>query len=242
MIHRGVLPSPIIMVHGYFSSNKIGPHRLYYQIAEALNRVGYTVFRTDLSGMGESDGNIESIRFADHSSDLQAIVRHVLHRDDLCRSGCVHLIGHCIGCCTALDVARIFPDNLESITLLSPFIPSKENHIKMLGDKNYEKIMETGYGYRKGAYCCRSFICAAYILTNMVTTNLLRTVRTNIIFSQKDEFSDIDDSIGWSNSIPLSSHIIDNANHNYIGSVVRTNLIELLLDIFQRNSCEGGVT
>ena len=78
IIHKGTCPVPIIMVHGYFSSNKIGPYRLYYQIAQALNQIGYTVVRIDLSGMGESDGNIENIQFSDHTSDLLSIIDDVI--------------------------------------------------------------------------------------------------------------------------------------------------------------------
>ena len=223
------------MVHGYFSSNKIGPHRLYYQIAQGLNQLGYTVIRTDLSGMGESDGNIEDIRFSDHITDLLAIIDNVRQRKDLCRTGQIHLLGHCIGCCTVLCVAKASLASVASVTLLSPFIPSQANHIKMLGADNFYTITHNGFGYRKGAYCCNSFIDAAYILTEPPMIDILRTIPTNIIFSEMDEFVDLCESIAWSNSIPLSCQVIANANHNFIGPVVRTELIEYLISLFQQN-------
>lgn len=232
MIHRGTLPTPIIMVHGYFSSNRIGPNRLYFQIAQALNKIGYTVIRTDLSGMGESDGEIEDIHFSDHISDVQTIIRNAIQRDDLCRSTRFHLLGHCIGCCTAIKASQEFRENIESITLLSPFIPSQENHIKLLGAENYHRITQTGSGYRKGAYCSNSFIRAAYILTEPSTNDLLSSITANVIFSQEDEFNDLIDSIRWSKSIPLTSKVIDNASHNYLGPIVRTKLLEYLVTLF----------
>lgn len=232
MIHRGTRPVPIIMVHGYFSSNKIGPQRLYFQIAQALNKLGYTVLRTDLSGMGESDGTIEDISFSDHVLDTETIIHFVLQRKDLCHSGRIHLIGHCIGCCTALKACQRFEQNVESITLLSPFIPSRENHIKMLGRMEYHKIVTTGSGYRKGLFCCNSFLSAAYILTNPLILDMLRCIRKRIVFSEHDEFSSIDDSVNWVNSIPSTYQIIRGANHNYIGPVIRKELIEYLSHIF----------
>lgn len=234
MIHRGTLPTPIIMVHGYFSSNRIGAHRLYFQIAQAFNKIGYTVIRTDLSGMGESDGEIEDIHFSDHVSDVKTIIRFSLQRDDLCRSSRFHLLGHCIGCCTALKASQEFRENIASITLLSPFIPSQVNHIKLLGTETYNIVTQNGSGYRKGVYCCNSFIQAAYILTDQPTIELLSTIRANIIFSQDDELTNPFDSIRWSDSIPLASKVIDNANHNYIGPMARTKLIEYLVSLFSK--------
>ena len=230
---------PIIMVHGYFSSNKIGPYRLYYQIAQALNQIGYTVVRIDLSGMGESDGNIENIQFSDHTSDLLSIIDDVIQQNDLCRFGRIHLMGHCIGCCTVLKAALLRMDSIASITLLSPFIPSKANHIKMLGASNFHAITSNGFGYRKGAYCCNSFIDAAYILTQPVMINLLRTIPANLVFSQLDEFIDLNESIAWSNSIPLKSQVIIDANHNYIGPVARMKLLEHLSFLFQKGIKEN---
>jgi alpha/beta superfamily hydrolase len=220
------------MVHGYFSSNRIGPHRLYFEIAQVLNSMGYTVVRTDLSGKGESDGVIEDIQFTDHIADLQNIIRYVLHREDLCISGRFHMLGHCIGCCTAIKACQMFFQNVESITLLSPFMPSPQNHINMLGAEVYQTIEKNGSGYRKGAYCCRTFVEAAYILTDQEVIDLLRKVHTNIVFSQEDEFAPLCDSIRWSNSIPLTSRIIESANHNYIGPEVRTKLIEHIVSLF----------
>lgn len=220
------------MVHGYFSSNKIGPHRLYFQIAQGLNRLGYTVLRTDLSGMGESDGIIEDISFSDHVLDTEAIIRYVMQRKDICPSGRIHLLGHCIGCCTALKACQHFEQNVESVTLLSPFIPSRENHIKMLGKVEYHKIVTTGSGYRKDVFCCNSFLSAAYILTNPLILDMLRCMRKCIVFSEHDEFSGIGDSINWVNSIPSTYQIIRGANHNYIGPVVRKELLEYLSLIF----------
>ena len=221
------------MVHGYFSSNKIGPHRLYFQIAESLNKIGYTVFRTDLSGMGESDGDIEDISFLEHVADVQTIIHHALS-SDFCKSARVHLLGHCIGCCTMLKACFDYSKYVESLTLLSPFIPSPQSHMDMLGEENYYAIMNNGFGYRKGVYCCKSFVNAAYVLTEVATNNMLRTLKSNIVFSQQDEFTVINDSINWARHIPLPYQIIVNANHNYIGPIVRTELLDCLIRLFKK--------
>lgn len=232
MIHRGTNPSPIIMVHGYFSSNKIGPHRLYYQIAQALNQLGYTVLRVDFSGMGESDGDIKNIHFSNHVSDLLSVIDDVVWRKELCSSGKVHLLAHCIGCCTALTAAHSRMGNVESITLMSPFYPSEYNHRKMLGEECFLAISKNGSGYRNGAYCCKSFVDAAYILTEPVMLELLRMIPANLVISECDDFVALEELITWSDTVPIIGKVIAEANHNYIGPEVRKRLIEHLLCVF----------
>ena len=120
MVHIGARETPIIMVHGFFSSNRVGPYRLYMQIAERLNALGYTVFRFDLSGMGESDGSSDCIEFKEHVEDLNHVIRYVCQR---CNTKSVHLLAHCIGCCTATESAIACEEIIRTVTFISPFTP-----------------------------------------------------------------------------------------------------------------------
>ncbi len=72
MIHHGSADTVALILHGYFSSNRIGPYRLYFELAEWLRSKGVTTVRVDFSGMGESDGRIEAVRYRHHLDDYVA--------------------------------------------------------------------------------------------------------------------------------------------------------------------------
>src|SRR5690349_15409148 len=46
-----------LTLHGFFSSNKVGPARLYVQLARLLAKYHYRVWRFDCLGVGDSDGD-----------------------------------------------------------------------------------------------------------------------------------------------------------------------------------------
>lgn len=67
----------VLIIHGYFSSNKIGPHRLYVNIANQLSKRFCSCYRFDMSGMGESDGDISNIKFNNHVYDIMLSLIHI---------------------------------------------------------------------------------------------------------------------------------------------------------------------
>lgn len=112
----------VVIAHGYFSSNRVGPHRLYYQIANALEKEGYNVVRFDLRGIGESDGNIEDVKFLDHVSDLETIITIFRQRFN---DTPVILIAHCIGCNLSLQIIGKHPTLFRKIIFISPYFSTQ---------------------------------------------------------------------------------------------------------------------
>ena len=49
----------------------------------------------------------------------------------------IHIIAHCMGCCTSLKYAHNNAGKVETLTLLSPFIP-KSNNLQRLRGVNYQ--------------------------------------------------------------------------------------------------------
>ncbi len=232
MIHEGEKRIPIILAHGYFSSNKIGPHRLYFQIADILNRLGYTVLRIDLSGMGESDGEIEKIEFDNHVNDLLMAAKALMEYQ---KSDYIHYIGHCVGCCNVLKNVLIQFENVKSVTLLSPFMPSEHNFINLLlGKDNYIRLMNEGLIYRKGLTCKKSFIDAGYLIDDNAVIEQCTKRDLEIFLSEKDELVDLQESMEWVKRFSLSSKIVDGADHNFINPEARRNLLLLLRERFMR--------
>ena len=223
MLHRGISFETIIIVHGYLSSNKIGPYRLYFEIAEHLRKKGFTVVRIDLSGMGESDGDIQSVDFEDHVNELLSLIDYIR---ELLQIDTVHLLGHCIGCSTVLKCYKLAEKYISSVILLAPFYPSKLQFIKFLGSENtYNMVLEKGLAYRNGYPFKKSYLSAADMIKDTLLLERVRT-RLKIFISGRDVICSSDDMEVWCYKNNLEYEIIDNADHNYIDRNSRLLLLK----------------
>lgn len=68
--------SVVIILHGYASS-KIGGHRCYIQLAEALTSRGIACFRFDFRGSGDSEGDLSSMLIEHFLSDTVAVASYL---------------------------------------------------------------------------------------------------------------------------------------------------------------------
>lgn len=229
LYHQGNKPNiiPIIIVHGFFSSNKIGPYRLYYLIAEQLRNTGKNVYRVDFSAMGESDGIAEDIIFDDHVNDLSVIINMALNRSNTKK---VHILAHCFGCCTALAYLKDNIEKIESVTFLSPFIPQDDSFQRLLGKDEWESFKNEVPIYHRGMYCDRSFIDKGFVLTRKEYLLSLHAIDFMVYIPQNDEFCTAESSIKWANINSLKYRIIDQGDHNYLKELGRHNLFNALND------------
>jgi dienelactone hydrolase len=98
----------IVIVPGGLT-RRVGPHRLYVEIARALAGEGACVLRFDLPGVGESDGEVRRLT-SRGSASVQAChvpeVRAALAwLDGEARPAGLALLGHCTGARTAVAAA-----------------------------------------------------------------------------------------------------------------------------------------
>ena len=225
-LHVGNAKVPIIIVHGYFSANKIGAHRLYVQMANMLAQIGFSVLRIDLSGMGESDGEISDINFADHVSDISSAAAQLMKHTG---SSKIHYIGHCIGTCTAFQSAMQNIDLIESLTLISPFMPSEANYIKLLfTEENYHELQTTGSTLRRGLICKKSFIDAGYIINKYPDFCKQNKIDSIIYFAENDNMVNVEEFSEWAKKNNLRHSIISGADHNFIEPLSRIELFHKL--------------
>lgn len=224
IFHVGTQDVPVLIAHGYFSSNKIGPHRLYVHIANTLSILGYKVLRIDLSGMGESDGDISDIDFHDHVSDIQCAATNLMN---YCGTSKIHYIGHCVGSCTVLQSVFENSNIAKSMTLISPFMPSETNFINLLrGIASYRELITTGYTLRKGLVCRKSFIDAGYVINDYYKASRDSNIDSFVYFSSNDEMVNINDSLTWAKTNNVKNKIIEGADHNYINASAREKLLQ----------------
>lgn len=225
MVHVGTVETPIIMVHGFFSSNRVGPYRLYFKIAEHLNSLGYTVFRFDLSGMGESDGPSDYIEFSDHISDLNHMIKYVCKR---CHTPSVHLLAHCIGCCTATESAIVCNEMVRTVTFISPFMPTDDNYRCLIGPEAFDQLCHSETFTRKPMICQKSYIDAGSVITKPNNLSLIQEKDLFVYISSDDEFSSAADYQEWILSHNIAHRFVPRANHNYLDYKSREVLFYLL--------------
>ena len=213
-----------VIVHGYFSSNKIGPHRLYVEIADFLATNYGDAYRFDLSGMGESDGKISNVKLKNHVSDLRNMIEFLKKR------GYEKIIpvSHCMGCNLTLEILKEHKEKFPEIIFLAPYFTNEE--ILKLFFKNDSQLADLyvkGYTYRNGLYTDRSFF-----LENSFYDNFIKSINEcgyciNIIAAGSDQFIPFSSNeLLRMNGNDIKFYYIPNADHNFLNS--RKELMEKL--------------
>lgn len=225
MLHKGKKKIPIIIVHGFFSSNKIGPYRLYFQLADYLNRKGYTVLRMDFSAMGESDGNDYQITFDTHIADLCNVINSLMEIENAKK---VHVIAHCVGCCTSLQCLYRVSPYIASLTLVAPFIPTSSNLKYLLGETGYTQLLNNSTIYHKGMYCDKSFITASNTINNNSLITIAKEIKLKVFFAENDQLSPLADGQSWASANNIDYETISNADHNFLNLFARKQLFYMI--------------
>ncbi|MGA7745440.1 MAG: alpha/beta hydrolase [Candidatus Aquilonibacter sp.] len=104
---RGTGPRHLLFVHGWISSR-----RMWYDVAERLDRVAFTLHLLDFRGCGRSDRPREAHDLEAYASDLRAALASI--------ASTVTLVGHSMGGKVAQYVAAEQPPNLERMILVAP--------------------------------------------------------------------------------------------------------------------------
>lgn len=222
--------SLVVISHGYFSSNRIGPHRLYYQIAERIKNYGYNVIRFDLRGMGESDGSIENVKYQDHVSDLEAIILSYRQKFN---DAPIILISHCIGCNISLPIIEKYPTYFDKVIFISPYFTTKST-INTFFDKSQQiELYKKGFTYRKGIYADLSFFQGENEFLKFTNSTRKYNGLINVISAAEDQFIPLSDVKSFYNAIQQTPMLIEKADHNYLDGNSRKNLILKILEIIQ---------
>lgn len=212
MLHEAASTRVAVIVGGQLASNRIGPNRLYFQIASVLSRRGWNVLRVDLSGLGESDARLEDVSFQDHIRELTRVC-------DWCVSmglGRPHLVAHCAGSFTAMDCASERPDLLNTLLLLAPFIRTRESLLNLMPlEPNWREIGEQGWTFRKGVFFHQSFAEASRAMSFPATAGGIPMDKLRIIIAREDELTPWETSERWARDCEVPYDLIDGADHNF---------------------------
>jgi pimeloyl-ACP methyl ester carboxylesterase len=97
--------------------HRVGPHRLYVQLARALAQQGTLVLRFDMSGIGDSKVRADNLPFEKSTLDDTRQAMDTL--EDRYGVRTFYLMGHCAGAINSLRTAAEDP-RVTSIVMLNP--------------------------------------------------------------------------------------------------------------------------
>jgi uncharacterized protein len=236
MIHKNFDgPQPgIILCHGYFQSNKIGPSSLYVQIAENLSNNGITCLRIDCRGMGESDGSFSDVTYHSFIQDINEGIKFLIDNYEI-RKSKIGIIGHSMGGNIALDVASLNKD-INFACLLSPFYIKKIEGDYLLSEEQLIELKNIGETTRKGVKIWKRFLDP--ILNNNIYDIALKFDKNSLIIQglndksyNHDDFQNLKKIFKKSPSF----HFIEKANHNYYPIEIRFQLYQQIREWFKIN-------
>lgn len=221
----------ILLVHGYFSSNKIGPNRLYFQLANSLANAGFIVLRIDLCGIGESEGDISHVTLDDFVLDLSNITNDLFYKFNKE----IFIVAHCLGSLVTLRGLenRKLP-HVSKCLFFAPMINSDHNIKKLFLDpQKICELKEKGFTYRKGLYADASFFLNKYDSLGYI--NAIQSLPNEIItiLAERDQFVDKEDINKITATLP-ETVIIKNADHNFLDISTRTKLLDIVLECLTR--------
>ena len=106
----------IIIIHGH-TGNKIGRNFFFVKISKFFTQKGFTTFRFDLNGTGESDGEFEDMTLTSEMHDMDCIMEYV-KKVKLVDTEKIYIIGHSMG--GLITTLKASEYDLKKIILLAP--------------------------------------------------------------------------------------------------------------------------
>jgi 3-oxoadipate enol-lactonase len=97
----------LLLLHGNFASWR------WWQPLLKNTPKGYRAYAPDMRGCGDTDQPEEGYTIAQHAEDLNQLIGAL-------RLNRLHLVGHSLGGCVALDYALNNPQRIKSLTLVAP--------------------------------------------------------------------------------------------------------------------------
>lgn len=236
VIHRSKtkdIKGVVLILHGYFSSNKNGPARLYIELARILSENGYCVWRFDCFGIGESDGDFIESTFDSQLMDYN-ILLNVAHKEE--ETDCFILCGHSVGANMALYVANENRSLIKKLILISPAFGKFSGKKPLINKKQWKELNEKGFAFRRGFFVSLDYIKR---MQDKGSYKLLTDIKIPFLITigDKDQYYSYDLIYEYLNE-KNNCHIvkIKKADHNFLNRDARNMLLHFVLVNFLLSS------
>lgn len=215
---------PILLVHGYFSANRVGPARLYVELARWLCKYGFRVFRPDLLGVGDSDGRFQDISLDTEMRDLRTIISWLLRDHNYNQ---FTIVAHSMGANVSLRVASEYSE-VSKLILVAPDIILKGGVDRLFDDEQIHELRTKGWTLRKGLHINNSFVQELRNIPVLDIANAV-SVPITIIQGSEDELYEKTGAESLAGSCFAGKFIeIERGDHNFLLPESRLRLFEVI--------------
>lgn len=215
----------VFIQHGYFSSNHLGPNRLYFQIADLLCSIGYDVFRYSCIGMGDSDGSIETTTYELHYNNHQNVIEKFSDDDEE-----IILIGHSMG--TSLSVKLAAKYKPSKLILLAPSLGPIDKLSNLFSPAQLSELLTAGNTERKGLLISQKFMLESQDDTILTFCEKIKNVQIQLHFGLNDELYDIETILSISKKLNGTLYTYKNTDHNFLDMQTRNDLFNNIISSF----------
>ena len=229
----------ILFVHAA-DGNRLGPHRMYVEFADEFNRLGFSTFRFDLSGHGDSFGDTSN---GDTEKDLADLKNAISFFVKMAPVENVIFFGISRGAYLCFNSAAKFQLPLSGLILLSLPVSSGKTALKKVNHALTDYIKKAFYPYniRRLLTCRINFLQVLKTIVKPILSGrrfrqiqsgkLISRCNAILIYGQCDPICE-NSSRYYSqlldkNRIPNELHIIENANHSFFHYQWKQQILDL---------------
>jgi len=216
----------IVFVHA-LDGNRLGPHRMFVELARRFEHIGYCTLRFDLSGCGDSTGLLHRQGIDGEIADVANAVRFFLSLERLEH---IVLLGISRGARVCCGAATRHGLPLAGLILLSPPVSTMATGLSSLADS------VRGYLYRLAQPAQLGKLVRREVNLRRIAATLVNSVRLSrryrpvqnhpvsksrvlLVYGQRDPTASRSATYyeAWcrQNALPYESHIIAGANHSF---------------------------
>lgn len=201
----------IVMVHG-FTGNK-DEKGLFVEANEHFAQNGFSTFRFDMTGCGDSGGDFSDIGLEDQKEDLLSAISFLKEKEGI-DDHKVFILGFSLGATVSVKVSKELP-NLGGFIFWSPaFFPDRDMYPRYQIPEILTSLSEHGYFFKSGIKVGKK------LFNDLRDCNLVPLLQdihkpTLIVHGEEDERISVESSRlalpllnGWSSfeSIPRACH------------------------------------
>ncbi|XP_039127858.1 arylesterase-like [Dioscorea cayenensis subsp. rotundata] len=232
VLHRTSSEKLVILCHGFQSSKE---DKSLLTLADALTKEGFSAFRFDFAGNGESDGVFQYGNYRKEADDLRAVIIHLAKQKyNICA-----ILGHSKGGNAVLLYASIY-GGIDTVINISGRFALERGISGRLGKDFKQRIKKDGFIDVKDKRGKVEYRVMEESLMDRLTTDMRaacisinKECRVLTVHGSADEIVPVEDAKEFAKLI--ANHklcIIEGANHNYTKH--QSELASIVLDLLKR--------
>lgn len=220
-VGNGSKDKAVMIVHGYLSANRIGPYRMYFQIAEMLNYYGYDVFRIDFAGCGESSENQE-ITLDTFYNNFKDSVKYIKNKT----KKKIILIGHCLGANLGIYYNSLHDSNIDLCFGISPTPMTNNNRNRVFSPEQIKLAAKHQSFERKGLDVHPSFLAGFSTGEKMKEALKIKSQNVKLYIPEKDAYVDVNEFESLIKDSNVFYKIIKYGDHHLLNKKCRNEVFE----------------